>query len=208
MDMSMEETNKMNGAGVDVMALVETHIDRLHRYAMIRVRDTSVAEDLVQETLLAAIQSAGRFSGLSSVGTWLTGILKHKIIDHYREHRFFVDQDDLEELFDETGHWRHDAIPLSWTARTPEEDLQTKQLAVVLRQALGALPRPLSTVFTLREIEGLERTEICQLLGLSESNYWTILHRARLRLRREIEGRLQISSPSFGATLAHAAELA
>jgi DNA-directed RNA polymerase specialized sigma24 family protein len=81
-------------------------------------------------------------------------------------------------------------------------------MAILLRQALGAIPRPLSTVFALHEIEGLDRSEICELLGLSESNYWTILHRARLRLRREIEDRLQVSSPSFGSTLTHAAELA
>lgn len=206
--MSTKAIDKTPGVGIDLTNLVETHIDRLHRFAIIRVRDSAVAEDLVQETFLAAIQSSDRFSGLSSMGTWLTGILKHKIIDHYRQQRVFVDVDDSDDMFDDTGHWRTDAAPLPWSSRTPDDDFQNKQLAILLRQALGSVPRPLATVFALHEIEGLDRSEICELLGLSESNYWTMLHRARLRLRREIEGHLRVTSRSFGSALTPAVELA
>ena len=168
---------------------VEEYGDMLYRYAVVRVRDSSIAEDLVQETLLAALRDVDRFAAASSTGTWLIGILKHKIVDHFRRARFVIDLGGDEELFDETGHWRDDEAPGIWNKRTPENDLENKQLGAMLQNALAAIPAPLAAVFALHEIEGLGREEICELLELSDSNYWVMLHRARLRLRQEVAGR-------------------
>ncbi len=167
---------------------IDDYGDVLFRFAVVRVRDAATAEDLVQETLLAALRNADGFAGSSSVGTWLTGILKHKIIDHYRTaQQSVVGLDD--DFFDDTGHWRDETAPAVWNKRTPENDLENKQLGVILQSSLDSIPRPLSTVFVLHEIEGLDRSEICELLGLTDANYWTMLHRARLLLRQEVERR-------------------
>lgn len=180
---------------IDISRLLEDYGDSLFRYAMIRLRDVATAEDLVQETFLAAIQGADRFNMSSSVGTWLTGILKHKIIDHYRRSRFLVDvSHDDAEFFDESGHWREESTPEIWNRFTPEDDMEKRQLAEVLHNALASIPPQLATVFVLHEVEGLSRDEICELLGVSDSNYWVILHRARLRLRWEVERRWNITT--------------
>jgi RNA polymerase sigma-70 factor (ECF subfamily) len=173
--------------------LIADCTDSLYKYAISRVGDESTAEDLVQETLLAAIQNYGSFSQSSSVWTWLVGILKHKIIDHFRRSSWFIDmkEDTEDEIFDESGHWREEAVPSSWSKMTPEGNLEQKELAKTLKECLMALPRHLGTIFAMREIEGFSRDEICELLGLSASNYWVMLHRARLRLRHEFELRWQ-----------------
>lgn len=174
---------------------VDDHGDMLYRFALVRVRDKATAEDLVQETMLAALENAGQYAASSSVATWLTGILKHKIIDHYREMRPDLGSICDSEYLDETGQWRPEAIPGMWNKNTPEDDLENKQLGAVLEAALAAIPPQLAAVFALREIAGLEREEICDLLGLTDSNYWVILHRARLRLRREVELRWMTATP-------------
>lgn len=175
-----------NAATADANWIAE-HCDALFRYAFVRVRDEATAEDLVQETLLAGLRNADGFAGTSSAGTWLTGILKHKIMDHYRRCSFTVELAAADDLFDEIDHWRDETAPVAWNNRTPLDDLENKRLAAVLKQALTELSPPLSTIFTLREIEGLGRDEICELLGISDSNYWVMMHRARLRLRHEVE---------------------
>lgn len=170
---------------------VEEYGDLLFRYAIVRVRDVATVEDLVQETLLAALKSAETFSASASMGTWLTGILKHKITDHYRKARFIVHiEDDDSDLFDDDDHWRSESDSADWHRRTPENDLETAQLRGIIRDALNNIPPSLATVFVLREIEGLPREEICSLLDITDSNYWTMLHRARLRLRHDVERRL------------------
>jgi RNA polymerase sigma-70 factor (ECF subfamily) len=187
-----------NEIAAERVQLIADHADSLYKYAFSRVRDESAAEDLVQETLLAAIQNHSSFSGSSSVWTWLVGILKHKIIDHYRRSSWFVDikEQAEDELFDEMGRWREEAVPAAWNKTTPENHLEQKELARVLIDCLAALPRHLSTIFAMRELEGLGREEICEILGLSVSNYWVVLHRARLRLRHEFELRWQTARKS------------
>jgi RNA polymerase sigma-70 factor (TIGR02943 family) len=179
----------INEISAERIQSIADYADSLFKYAFPRVRDESTAEDLVQETLLAAIQNHGSFSGSSSVGTWLVGILKHKIIDHFRRSSWFIDMKEQaeDEMFDEMGHWREQAIPGAWNETTPEDHLEQKELARVLKDCLAALPKHLLTIFAMREIEGLGREEICEILGLSSSNYWVMLHRARLRLRHEFE---------------------
>jgi len=174
---------------IDPSILVDQHADYLFRFAMQRVHDKSLAEDLVQETFLAALQNTHGYVGKSSARTWLTGILKHKVFDHYRRSVRFVSNDGDatdEEFFDATGHWRTEAAPSAWN-QTPEEMLENKELGELLSTCISRLPSHLTAVFTLREIEGLSGSEICDLLSLKPSNYWVMLHRARLLLRKEFE---------------------
>ncbi len=161
--------------------------DYLFGFAMSRLHNEEIAEDLVQETLLSALQSQQNFSGNSSEKTWLTSILKHKIIDHYRRSSrqvsFATDEEEA-DFFDRNGSWLNS--PSNWNT-TPQNMLEQKELQAVLQECLGNLPKNLSAVFTLKEIEGLDSKEICEILNLSPNNLWVMLHRARLHLRQSIE---------------------
>ena len=167
---------------------------RLLKFAMLQLRDRTSAEDVVQETLLAAIQSSGNFSGKSSVNTWLVGILKHKIIDtvrrQSRERPFELSTDeqsaeDLEALFKTDGHFQEP--PTDWM--DPEAALTQRKFFEVLEHCLQGLPKNSARVFTMREITGLDLEEICKEIGITPTNCGVLLYRARLRLRSCLEQR-------------------
>jgi RNA polymerase sigma-70 factor, ECF subfamily len=166
---------------------LEKYGDYLYAFAMSRLHNQEMAEDLVQETLLAALQSQQNFSRNSSEKTWLTAILKNKIIDHYRRSSrqvSFATEDEQADFFDREGSW-HES-PGKWTA-TPQNLLEQKEFQAILQESLANLPKNLSAVFILREIEGLDSKEICEILNLSPNNLWVMMHRARLLLRQSIE---------------------
>ncbi len=173
----------------DSIRWVEQYGDYLYAFALSRLHNKMLAEDFVQETLLSAFESREKFAENSSVKTWLTAILKHKIFDHYRRSIRQVSFDSEAEetaFFDETGHWR-DSLS-DWNL-TPEKLFEQKEFQTILQSCLADLPENLAAVFTLREIEGLGTKEICGILSISQNNLWVLLHRARLRLRQAIESR-------------------
>lgn len=172
---------------------VDEHADCLYRYAVTRLRDTSAAEDVVQETLMAGLQAWKNFAGQSSERTWLIGILKHKIVDHIRKRSrelplFESDggNDPNDKLFHENGHWGSEGAPVEW-ASNPETLLQQKEFREKLQQCLDTMPKRLAQAFILREMEGLETEEICGILNISSTNLWVMLHRARAHLRQYLE---------------------
>ena len=163
----------------------------LLRFALLRLRDKSAAEDAVQEALLAAIQGAERFAGQSSVRTWLVGILKHKIIDNLRKSSRERSADsaddagveDLEGFFASDGHFAEP--PGEW--ESPEKALEERRFFEALERCLQGLPKNVARAFILRELMGLGTDEICKELGISASNCWVMLYRARLNLRACLE---------------------
>lgn len=167
----------------------------LLRYASLQLRDQGAAEDVVQETMLAALQGAEGFQGRSSVRTWLTGILKRKIIDHFRrqerERPLTDGQDDaglseadaVDALFAADGHWR--AFPENWG--DPHLAFENKEFWKVFETCAKALPEKSARAFTMREVMDLSTEEICKELGITETNCWVMLHRARLALRQCLE---------------------
>lgn len=168
------------------------HGDALYRYALMRGRDSALAEDLVQETLLAALRARRDFAGRSAERTWLISILRHKLIDHLRRHAREqildepLDDDEVTDaLFDsaENHHWQRP--PQDWA--NPSAALEQKQFWLTLSECLEALPPRQAQVFALCEIDGLTGGEACKVLDLSSSNLWVMLHRARLRLRQCLE---------------------
>ena len=165
---------------------VEEHGDVLYRYALARTGDASRAEDLVQDTLLAAWKTRERFQGSSSVSTWLTGILRHKILDHfrakYREPVALEERDGPD--FREDGHWdtRDGRAPASWRNEPPGEAFWP-----ILDNCLAKLPARTADAFRLRELEDESTEDICKALGLSPTHFWVVLHRARTGLRRCLE---------------------
>lgn len=170
---------------------VDEHGSALFRYALLRLRDEHKAEELVQETFLAALQARERFSGGSSLRTWLIGILKHKILDQFRHEAREVslndagldgDQDDtlIEDSFAPDGHWS--ALLADWG--NPEEALEKGQFWAILQYCLDRLPKRLARLFMLREFMEAGTEEICKDLAVTPTNLWTMLYRARLGLRQ------------------------
>lgn len=166
---------------------VDRYGDQLYRYALARIRDPHLAEDLVQETLLAALQARGGFEGRASVKTWLVAILKNKIVDHlrkvFREQPVSGEEDAeaaLDALFNARGHWKAD--PGDWRL-DPGAVLEQKQFMQILDACLAKMPERLAHAFMLREMDGLSPKEICKVMNISPSNSWVILYRARMRLR-------------------------
>jgi RNA polymerase sigma-70 factor (ECF subfamily) len=177
---------------LDPAIWLQRHGDYLYRHALFRLRDAAAAEDVVQETLLAALKSSNRFVGRSNERTWLVGILKHKIIDHYRSSQREAqlegcDNDD--EFFDKAGAWRSTSRPVAWNVN-PESALELKDFQRSLEWCLNQLPERLAQVFVLREIDELTTEEICSLLSITPTNLWVMLHRARLRLQGLLGARL------------------
>ncbi|MGH8631314.1 MAG: sigma-70 family RNA polymerase sigma factor [Burkholderiales bacterium] len=141
---------------------------QLLRFAMLRLRNRDQAEDAVQETLLAALEGIGRFGGNSSLGTWLTGILKHKIADAVRASGR---EEPLE--YDECAMPEHD----------PAHLLVRSRIFDALENGLKQLPGCAARAFVLREVMGMDTAEVCRELAISSSNCWVMLHRVRARLR-------------------------
>lgn len=175
---------------------LEDHGDALFGFAYLRLRDRDAAEDLVQETLLAAWRARESFAGGSSERTWLIGILKHKLTDHWRRSSrrpqaptsLPVDADGpdpLEQIFDsaDNDHWR--VAPSPWN--NPDAALEQQQFWRIFTDCIAALPAAQAQAFCLCELDGLEGQEACKVLAVAPTNLWVMLHRARLRLRQCLE---------------------
>ena len=181
------EQTMANNHSLDPESWVDQHGDSLYRYALFRIQDIQVAEDLVQETFLAALRARESFAGRSSIRTWLFGILKHKIIDHIRKISRERPHEDIEsvrsisgDVFDEGGGWK--AGPAEWTI-DPGLLFQQQEFWEMLQQCLSELPPRLNQAFTLRELDGFSAEEVRKILRISATNGGVILHRARIRLR-------------------------
>lgn len=182
---------------IDPSRWIDEHGDTLFRFAFLRLRDEAAAEDLVQDTLLSAIQALKKFGGKSSERTWLIGILKHKLIDHYRKNSKQIqlteedtDLSDLDGFFSRPdkwdGHWVIALRPVD-PEQSPDQVMERSEFWDVMNHCLSALPERVANVFALREMDGMSSDDICSALDLSANNFWVIMHRARMQLRRCIE---------------------
>lgn len=154
-------------------------------WAIKQVQDRATAEDLVQETLLAAAERVESFQGGSHPRTWLIGILKNKIADHLRARvrSRQVVTGDLGADFDEQGHWKRGQGPMPWSESEPHL-LDNEAFVRVFHECLSKLPPAWHACLVLKFLEHRDTDDICQELGLTTTNYWQIQHRAKLQLRR------------------------
>ncbi len=192
--MATAETNRPpEGKTNDPEQWVDLYADPLYGFALLRVTDAAVAEELVQETFLAALAAFknDNFSGRSSIQSWLTGILKHKIMDYFRKkyrnsaHPFDdIREEDIGDFFDARGNWR--VKPSHW-ADTPQKKYEQQELMRALIACIDTLAQRQADAFRLRELDGAEAKEICKVLKISATNYWVLMHRARLAMRRCME---------------------
>jgi RNA polymerase sigma-70 factor (ECF subfamily) len=179
----------------DFAGELEKHRGYLLRVAQLQLRDRDLAEDVVQDTLLAALAGSG-FAGRSSLRTWLTGILKHKVVDAIRRRQrepaavasfgdldAELDIEDFDALFRANGTW--DAPPSDWG--DPEATLTGRQFLDVMDFCLEKLPPNTARAFMMREVLELETGEICKELAITANNLWVMLYRARMALRLCLE---------------------
>ena len=192
--------------GPDPGRWLQEYGDALFRYALRRLHNVAHAEDVVQETLLAAFQARASYSGRSSEKTWLTGILKHKIIDSIRKQVRETTVDDIntlsdiaengsiDELFDSRGHWLHP--PQDWG--NPDRALHNHQFIEILEHCLGRLKPVHAQIFSLKELADQSIDEICKELDITATNCSVMLYRARMGLRRCLEIRWAGNSEKEG----------
>lgn len=167
------------------------HRPALLRFAMAKLRNRAYAEDAVQDTLLAALHARDRFSGRSSLKTWLTSILKHKIVDCVRMSGREQPLDEVEDsAASEDGEAAEgafaDGAAISADWANPEQVLTRKRLAESIGRAVESLPATAARAFLLRELIGLDNTEISRQLSISVSHCGVMLHRARSALRARL----------------------
>ena len=180
---------------IDDTTLVEIRRDMM-KFAHLQLRDETLAEDVVQEALAAALTSAKEFAGRSALKTWVFAILRHKIIDQIRLQSrttnisaFSAEEESMDETFDTlfktNAHWSPAERPSDWG--NPEESLRQQRFWDVFDACLKHLPENTARVFMMREFLEFETGEVCQELSITTSNCNVILHRARNGLRRCLE---------------------
>lgn len=189
--MSSQRSEQIPQKPLNPESWVDQHGNYLYHFALSRLRNTTESENVVQETFLAAIKSLESFSGKSTERTWLIGILKHKIVDHFRKSYkeksatdFQTDEEAINQFFDRAEHFKKQ--PSQWIP-DPSKLLEKKEFWDIFYKCSEKLPKTTSDAFLLREIEKMNSKEICQVLGISLSNLWILLHRARLHLRQCLE---------------------
>lgn len=176
---------------VDPTQWVVRHGEVLRRYALARVNNPFIAEELVQDTFAAALHNRDRFMGRSAEQTWLVGILRHKILDHYRKNSR------EQRAFDRSIDWDDFDAPQTGVADARErmaKDERRKAFWSALETGLEALPRRTAEAFRMVEIEELDTDTACARLGVSKSNLWVMLHRARKQLRNYLRAEPELAS--------------
>jgi RNA polymerase sigma-70 factor (TIGR02943 family) len=168
---------------------VETYTSDLYSWAFHKVSDAELAKDLVQDTFLAAVEKIDGFKGESSPKTWLFSILNHKIIDYYRKkinNPSRIGDQALSSYFNAEGGWRQEKMPKNWN----EEDehlLDDTEFTKILNSCLELLPENWNACVKLKYLSEKKGEEICQELDISPTNFWQIVHRAKIQLRDCIE---------------------
>jgi len=173
----------------DLAHWVEEYTSGLFSWALHKTSDEDLAKDLVQDTFAAAAEKISLFRGESSPKTFLFSILNNKIIDHYRKkvrEPVRMEEQQLSSFFSEDGDWRNDKKPLEWHENEGNL-LDDEYFQSVLHDCLGNLPENWNACVTSKYLMEKKAEEICQDLGITTTNYWQMMHRAKLQLRECIE---------------------
>jgi RNA polymerase sigma-70 factor (ECF subfamily) len=169
---------------------VNKYADMLYAYTVVRVNDTGIAEDIVQETFLSAWKSRETYSGAASEKNWLFTICKNKIIDYYRKKASnpvqYAEADNSDNFFDEAEHWTEKDGPKDWGIDY-NQGVEQKEFYSILDYCKQKLQEMQRNVFVMKYMEDLSAEEICKVLNITPSNYWVLIHRAKLQLRGCLE---------------------
>lgn len=164
---------------------VEKYNQEMCNWATHKVSDSELAKDLVQDTFLAASEKISSFKGESSPKIWLFSILKYKIIDNYRlkvKKPTSYDNQSFTNYFTDDGEWQSNKKPSNWDE---DEDhlLDNDDFNAILKECIDSLPEKWSSSVKLKFLLSKKGEEICQELEITPTNFWQIMHRAKLQLR-------------------------
>lgn len=172
------------------------YADELYGFAMSKTGNSALAEDLVQETFLSGLNSLHNFRAESSERTWLFSILKFKIADHYRKASTKYEtrhsdlgkeeEDHTDNYFTEDGVWKDKSSPGDWGI-DHSKAIENKELAEALNGCIEKLPATQKQLILLKLVEERETEYVCKELKITTTNYWVIIHRAKLQLRSCLE---------------------
>jgi len=194
--------------------LIEQYQGRLLRFAQSFVPSQAVAEEVVQETWIAVLEGIHRFEGRSSLKTWIFRILQNLAKTKGKREQRYMSFSDVGSSTDQeedsameskafhtsghlTGHWT--MPPTTWDENTPERLLVSKQSLAQIEKTIQSLPSNQQQVIVLRDIEGVDSEEICQILNITSTNQRVLLHRARSKVRQALNPYLQGHSPKTAA---------
>ena len=168
---------------------VENYADALYAFTITRVQDTQLSEDIVQDTFFSAWKARDTYKGQASEKNWLYAICKNKIIDHFRKQsgsplNFLSKEENM--YFDEDGHWTSETAPKEWGIDL-QQPVESKEFYFILDKCKQKLKEIQQSVFVMKYMEELDSEEICKVLGITTSNYWVLIHRAKLHLRKCLE---------------------
>ncbi len=179
---------------LDPKRWVDQYADYLLRYAMFRLNDEALCEDLVQETFFSALKAKDSFRADSSEKTWLTSILRNKIIDEYRKKKqnfeAIEDEEFYSTFFEETDnvhtHWNKGQFPQSWEPGVID-NMVTKEYYQALHHCISKLSSTQAAILQQKYFEEVSSEKICKEFNISKSNYWTMMHRVNIQLRKCLE---------------------
>lgn len=180
----------INNPSATVRCWVDLYTDDMYSWAFHKISDKNIAEDLVQDTFMAAFQAMEKFSGKSDIKTWLFAILNNKIAGHFRKQfrspQAVSDKVNVADYFDANGEWNKEQRPRDWDDDTINL-LDNPEFNKILQACMGKLPANWSAALHLKYLEEKKGEQICQELGISATNFWQVLHRAKLQLRKCLE---------------------
>ncbi len=181
--MDVDESSKT------IRCWVELYADSMYSWALYKTSSKETAEDLVQDTFMAALQSYDSYKNISNPKSWLFSILNNKLQGFYRDRYrmpLHTNEGFYDNFFEKSGSWKPSQKPLEWTG-DPSHLLDDGEFQNVLNDCLKKLPKIWLTVIQNKIMEGKKGDVICQDLGITDTNYWQILHRAKLQLRKCLE---------------------
>ncbi|MBI2967260.1 MAG: sigma-70 family RNA polymerase sigma factor [Bacteroidetes bacterium] len=171
---------------------IDRYAGTLFKFAVTRVSNSELSKDLVQETFLSALKNAGSFRGEVTELNWLYAILKNKIIDYYRSKAKLVVREiqeaekEINSYFDEEGNWQSPARPADWKL-SYSDSAEASEFYEVIERCKRKLAELQNVVFTMKYLDEKSSEEICKELEISSSNFWVLVHRARLQMRQCLE---------------------
>lgn len=174
---------------------VELYADYLYRFAFYRVNDEDLAQDLVQDVFLSALKAKENYKGEASEKTWLVSILKNRIVDHYKKASTrnespmklqTYDAPSYDHFFESgrVGHWKEESMPKDWAA---DSGFDSREFYSTLHGCLAGLPEKWRGIFTMSLLEESDSKLVCKEFNLTSSNFWVIMHRAKLQIRECLE---------------------
>lgn len=174
---------------IDPTKWVDQYSDYLFNYTIARVNDRDMAQDLISETFLAGLKSMKNFKGEASERTWLISILKRKIIDHYRKSNSKKGQAEVHINYkdeESEGDWLEERVADPFD-KTAEDSIQNEELGEAIFGCLGKLPEKQANIFKMKTIDNIDTEVICNEFGITSSNFWVIIHRARTAMAECME---------------------